>query len=185
LLLKIFGSNLQCSESGSTRTSDLELASHCVIHSFQRIHVFHPTIISSLLRLFQVQGVELGTYLRADEAGNHTHSFSTIQPYQLSRLHYGTSTRSSAVASLAAMMGSWLHSASRSLSDVAMVPRLRVAVRVVSEDEYLSHLAEGPPGPGLYPGEKKFAVVIQNPQQWQIGHLAAEVKRQYKKIYGR
>lgn len=83
------------------------------------------------------------------------------------------------------MMGTWLHSMSRRPPEVKMVPRLRVAVRVVSEDEYLTHLAKGPPGPSLYRGEKKFAVVIPNPQQWQIGHLAAEVKRQFKKLYRR
>lgn len=66
-----------------------------------------------------------------------------------------------------------------------MVPRLRVAVRVVSEDEYLAHLAQGPPGPGLYRGEKKFPIIISNPQLWQIGHLAVEIKKQYKQIYGR
>lgn len=86
------------------------------------------------------------------------------------------------------LMGNWLNAASKGEAYSAlseMVPRLRVAVRVVSEDEYLAHLAEGPPGPGLYRGEKKFPIIISNPQKWQIGHLAVEIKRQFKQIYGR
>ena len=101
---------------------------------------------------------------------------STLQPYSF----FGAT-----FPRLAAMPGSWLNTASRHSTNAAMVPRLRVAVRVVSEDEYLTHLAEGPPGPSLYRGEKKFPIIIPNPQQWHIGHLAAEVKRQFKQLYGR
>lgn len=63
------------------------------------------------------------------------------------------------------------------------MPRLRVVTRVVSEDEYLAHLAQAHNAPGLYRGEKKFAVMISNPQSWQIGHLVAEIKRHYRLLF--
>jgi hypothetical protein len=89
---------------------------------------------------------------------------------------------------LDATMSNWPYVASsprQSLLQAGMMPRLRVCARVISEDEYLAHLAQGHNAPGLYRGERKFAVVIRNPHSWRIGHLVAEIKRQYTLLYGR
>ncbi|KAJ9640148.1 hypothetical protein H2204_003373 [Knufia peltigerae] len=59
--------------------------------------------------------------------------------------------------------------------------KLRVAVRVISEDQYLNHADR----PAHLPiaGEKRLLVVVREPERWQIGTLALEVQRAYKSCY--
>ena len=54
--------------------------------------------------------------------------------------------------------------------------KLRVAVRVIPEDAYLA-------SPDSAPGEKKFPVIVREPDQWYIGRLANEIILKYKALY--
>lgn len=63
--------------------------------------------------------------------------------------------------------------------------KLRVAARVISEDDYLQR-AERPADVSAtapIPGEKRLLVVVREPHRWQIGTLALEVQRAYKSCY--
>lgn len=59
--------------------------------------------------------------------------------------------------------------------------KLRVAVRVISEDDYLRNTNR----PANVPSreEKRLAVVVREPHKWQIGTLALEVQRAYQSCY--
>jgi len=61
--------------------------------------------------------------------------------------------------------------------------KLRVAARVIPEDDYLRSLER----PSHLPikGEKRLLVVVREPHRWQIGTLALEVQRSYKSCYQR
>ena len=60
--------------------------------------------------------------------------------------------------------------------------KLRVAVRVIPEDAYLSSVESRA---SKLPGEKKFPVIIRDPDEWYIGSLANEVASRYQKLYKR
>jgi 3-polyprenyl-4-hydroxybenzoate decarboxylase len=59
--------------------------------------------------------------------------------------------------------------------------KLRVAVRVISEDEYLQNVERAAHVP--IKGEKRLLVIVREPHRWQIGALALEVQRAYKSCY--
>jgi hypothetical protein len=54
--------------------------------------------------------------------------------------------------------------------------KLRVAARVVAENDYND--AQSSPR-----SERKFLVVVRNPEDWLVGQLAVEVQNTYKRIY--
>ena len=54
--------------------------------------------------------------------------------------------------------------------------KVRVAVRVILESDYNAAQSS-------QPSERKFLVVVRNPQDWYIGTLAVEVQNTYKRIY--
>lgn len=59
--------------------------------------------------------------------------------------------------------------------------KLRIAVRVIPEDVYLSSL-EVAATPNLK-GEKRFPVIVREPDLWYIGTLAIEIKNRYENLY--
>ncbi|KIX97665.1 uncharacterized protein Z520_06443 [Fonsecaea multimorphosa CBS 102226] len=59
--------------------------------------------------------------------------------------------------------------------------KLRVAARIISEDEYLRSLQGSASSP--VKGEKRLVVVVREPYKWQIGTLALEVQRAYQSCY--
>ncbi|KAK5460879.1 hypothetical protein LTS15_002942 [Exophiala xenobiotica] len=59
--------------------------------------------------------------------------------------------------------------------------KLRVAVRVISEDDYLQNVERAAHVP--IKGEKRLLVIVREPHRWQIGALALEVQRAYKSCY--
>lgn len=54
--------------------------------------------------------------------------------------------------------------------------KLRVAARVIPETDYNHEQSSTTAG-------RKFLVVVRNPEDWYIGHLAVEIQRTYKRIY--
>ena len=54
--------------------------------------------------------------------------------------------------------------------------KLRVAARVIPESDYNE-------AQSTQSTERKFLVVIRNPEEWYIGTLAVEVQNSYKRIY--
>ena len=54
--------------------------------------------------------------------------------------------------------------------------KLRVAARVIPEGDY--NAAQSTQGT-----ERKFLVVVRNPEDWYIGTLAVEIQNTYKRIY--
>ncbi|OQU95991.1 hypothetical protein CLAIMM_02136 [Cladophialophora immunda] len=59
--------------------------------------------------------------------------------------------------------------------------KLRVAARILSEDDYLKSLQGSANSP--VKGEKRLVVVVREPYKWQIGTLALEVQRAYQSCY--
>ncbi|KIW94752.1 uncharacterized protein Z519_04729 [Cladophialophora bantiana CBS 173.52] len=59
--------------------------------------------------------------------------------------------------------------------------KLRVAARILSEDDYLKSLQGSTNLP--VKGEKRLVVVVREPYKWQIGTLALEVQRAYQSCY--
>ncbi|KIX00297.1 uncharacterized protein Z518_10436 [Rhinocladiella mackenziei CBS 650.93] len=59
--------------------------------------------------------------------------------------------------------------------------RIRVAARIIPEDDYLEHIEK--PANLPFKGEKRLVVVVRDPYRWQIGTLALEVQRAYKSCY--
>lgn len=62
--------------------------------------------------------------------------------------------------------------------------KLVVIVRCVPEDVYLRSL-ESPVPVKEHPEEKKFKLVVREPEQWYIGRLANEIKTRYQSTYRR
>lgn len=60
--------------------------------------------------------------------------------------------------------------------------KLRVAARVIPEDEYLNPLSSTAPASSLR-SEKRLLVIVRDPYTWQIGTLALEIQRAYKSCY--
>ncbi|KIV94361.1 hypothetical protein PV10_02134 [Exophiala mesophila] len=60
--------------------------------------------------------------------------------------------------------------------------KLRVAARVIPEDEYLDSLSSATPAKSLR-SEKRLLVIVRDPYTWQIGTLALEIQRAYKSCY--
>ena len=60
--------------------------------------------------------------------------------------------------------------------------KLRVAVRVVSEEAYLASL-ETPVPRRTLPGEKRFLVIVRDPEERYIGSLVKEIELQYRSQY--
>ena len=65
---------------------------------------------------------------------------------------------------------------SRSRGNLLGMVKLRVAARVIPESDYNA-------AQSTKPAERKFLVVVRNPEQWYIGSLAVEVQNTYKRIY--
>lgn len=63
--------------------------------------------------------------------------------------------------------------------------KLRVAARVIPEDIYLQSLSVPTPIRGLLAGEKKFPIIVREPDEWHIGRLANEIKEAYERLYKR
>lgn len=61
--------------------------------------------------------------------------------------------------------------------------KLIVIAKCVPEDVYLRSL-EFPTHTRLA-GEKKFSVVVREPEEWYIGRLAIEIKNRYESLYRR
>lgn len=61
--------------------------------------------------------------------------------------------------------------------------KLIVIARCIPEDVYLRSL-ESPLNLQLV-GEKKFPVVVREPEDWPIGRLANEIKARYEGLYKR
>lgn len=59
--------------------------------------------------------------------------------------------------------------------------KLRVHVRVISEDAFNEHLDGGRPVPARE--EKAFKIIIREPTEWFVGALANEVKERYRNNY--
>ena len=60
--------------------------------------------------------------------------------------------------------------------------KLRVAVRVVPEEAYLSSLETPVPRRSL-PGERRFPIIVRDPEEWYIGRLAIDIASQYRNLY--
>ena len=60
--------------------------------------------------------------------------------------------------------------------------KLRVAARVIPEDAWLASVDAPTAKPSLA-GEKKFPIIVRDPDQWYIGRLANEVVLKYKALY--
>jgi hypothetical protein len=54
--------------------------------------------------------------------------------------------------------------------------KLRVAARIIAEEDYTD--AQSSPS-----SERKFLVVVRNPEDWSIGNLGVEIERTYQRIY--
>lgn len=63
--------------------------------------------------------------------------------------------------------------------------KLRVAARVIPEDIYIQSLSVTTPTRGLLAGEKKFPIIVREPEEWHIGRLANEIKAAYERLYKR
>jgi len=59
--------------------------------------------------------------------------------------------------------------------------RLRVTARIIPEDVYLRSLDFGQLK--ALPGEKRPMVIIPNPENWLMGHLAHEVREAFRRTY--
>lgn len=62
--------------------------------------------------------------------------------------------------------------------------KLIVIARCIPEDVYLRSL-ESPVHISQLTGEKKFPVVVREPEEWPIGRLANEIKTRYESLYKR
>lgn len=60
--------------------------------------------------------------------------------------------------------------------------KLIIIARCIPEDVYLRSL-EHPAA--VLVGEKKFSIVVRDPESWYIGRLAIEIKNRYESIYKR
>lgn len=60
--------------------------------------------------------------------------------------------------------------------------KLIIIARCIPEDVYLRTLEAPAP---VFPGEKKFSIVIRDPETWYIGMLANEIKNRYEGLYKR
>ena len=60
--------------------------------------------------------------------------------------------------------------------------KLRVAARVIPEDAWLACVEAPSSRPSLL-GERKFPIIVRDPDQWYIGRLANEVALKYKALY--
>lgn len=60
--------------------------------------------------------------------------------------------------------------------------KLIVIARCIPEDVYLRSLEQPTP---VLAGEKKFSVVVRDPESWYIGRLAIEIKSRYENLYKR
>ncbi|KAK5943344.1 hypothetical protein PMZ80_004351 [Knufia obscura] len=60
--------------------------------------------------------------------------------------------------------------------------KLIIIARCIPEDVYLRSIEQ--PAPVLV-GEKKFSIVVRDPESWYIGRLAVEIKNRYESIYKR
>ncbi len=60
--------------------------------------------------------------------------------------------------------------------------KLIVIARCIPEDVYLRSLEQQAP---VFSGEKKFSVVVRDPESWYIGRLAIEIKNRYESLYKR
>ena len=60
--------------------------------------------------------------------------------------------------------------------------KLVVIARCIPEDIYLSSLDHVAP---VLAGEKKFSIVVREPESWYIGRLAIEIKNRYESLYRR
>jgi len=59
--------------------------------------------------------------------------------------------------------------------------KLRVAARVIPENAYIVGLDA--PSSAPLRGEKRFPVIVRDPEEWYIGTLALEVKKRYESLY--
>ena len=60
--------------------------------------------------------------------------------------------------------------------------KLIIIAMCIPEDVYLRSIDQ--PAPALT-GEKKFFIVVRDPEQWYIGRLANEIKTRYESLYQR
>lgn len=61
--------------------------------------------------------------------------------------------------------------------------KLIIVARCVPEDVYLRSFES--PSKAQLIGEKKFLVVVREPEEWHIGRLAIEIKNRYESLYKR
>lgn len=61
--------------------------------------------------------------------------------------------------------------------------KLLVVARCIPEDIYLQSLDT--PVRNVLAGEKRFTIVVRDPEEWFIGRLALEIKSRYENLYQR
>ena len=59
---------------------------------------------------------------------------------------------------------------------VVKMVKLRIAARVIPESDYNEAQSTAPT-------DRKFLVIVRNPEDWYIGALAVEIQNTYKRIY--
>lgn len=60
--------------------------------------------------------------------------------------------------------------------------KLIIIARCMPEDVYPRSIEQPT---AVLPGEKKFSVVVREPESWYIGRLALEIKKRYESLYKR
>jgi len=90
-----------------------------------------------------------------------------VERGRVEQAHYGTSTSDNVCAPFS--------------STFAMI-KLIIIARCIPEDVYLRSLEQAAP---VLVGEKKFSIVVRDPESWYIGRLAIEIKSRYESIYKR
>jgi hypothetical protein len=61
--------------------------------------------------------------------------------------------------------------------------RIRVAARILPEEEFIK--TTGGKSNSSTKNEKRLAVIVRNPYEWQIGTLCLDIARAYKSCYQR
>lgn len=61
--------------------------------------------------------------------------------------------------------------------------KLLIVARCIPEDIYLQSLDA--PAKSILAGEKRFQIVVRDPEEWFIGRLALEIKNRYENLYKR
>jgi len=90
-----------------------------------------------------------------------------VERGRVEQAHHGTSTSDNVCAPFS--------------STFAMI-KLIIIARCIPEDVYLRSLEQAAP---VLVGEKKFSIVVRDPESWYIGRLAIEIKSRYESIYKR